>query len=232
MTRRMKINLCLAQLIVFSVYYFALAQVKNESPSAKAGGTSQNSVKQKTTQVATDGAPIDVLPADEWKRVDKAVQRALTWLAAQQQDNGSFPTLETGQPAVTSLCAMAFVSHGHAPGNDQYGKRLERATDFILSCQKENGLISKAGLDSSTIYRGLDNYHGTCAAYNHAISSLAVTELYGMCAPQQAKRMERVIKKALAATLLMQRWPKDNEADIGGWRYINDVGEIDSDLSL
>src|SRR6185295_6927359 len=140
--------------------------------------------------------------------------------------------LETGQPAVTSLCALAFVSHGHAPGSGQYGKRIEKATDFILTCQKENGLITKAGIDRSAIYRGLDSFHGTCSAYNHAISSLAVSELYGMSAPHRAKRMERVIQKALAATLLMQRWPKDKYADKGGWRYINDTGGSDSDLSL
>ena len=35
-----------------------------------------------------------------------------------------------------------------------------------------------------------------------------------------------MINKSLAATLLMQRWPKDREADRGGWRYISDNGTI------
>ena len=211
-----------------------VAETQNSTrvSAEKAGSTTSTGDIQKDAKGPADDTPANVLAPAEWKRVDAAVERALTWLASQQQDNGSFPTLETGQPAVTSLCAMAFVSHGHAPGNGQYGKRLERATDFILSCQKENGLIAKAGIDRPGIYRGLDSYHGTCAAYNHAISSLAVSELYGMSAPQQARRMEGVIKKALAATLLMQRWPKDKDADKGGWRYINDSGETDSDLSL
>jgi hypothetical protein len=179
-----------------------------------------------------DDTPKNVLLPDEWHRVDAAVRRALAWLASQQQDDGAFPTLETGQPAVTSLCAMAFVSHGHAPGSGQYGKRIESATEYILSCQKQNSLIAKAGVDRSMIYRGVDNFHGTTMAYNHAISSLAISELYGMSKPERAKRMESVIKKALSATLMMQRWPKDNDADVGGWRYINDTGDADSDLSL
>jgi hypothetical protein len=210
----------------------ACAQDKPADSVERADSSLQSGAKQKLAKADTDDSPRNVLSPEEWQRVDAAVRRALTWLASQQQDDGAFPTLEIGQPAVTSLCAMAFVSHGHAPGSGQYGKRIESATDFIMSCQKENGLIAKPGIDRSAIYRGLDNLHGTCTAYDHAISSLAVSELYGMSAPHRTKRMERVIKKALAATLLMQRWPKDKDADRGGWRYINDVGETDSDLSL
>jgi hypothetical protein len=206
--------------------------LSRETTAQEAKPESTSNSRKIASSKKADDTPKNVLSSDEWKRVDAAVQRALTWLAAQQQDDGSFPTLETGQPAVTSLCALAFVSHGHAPGSEQYGKRIESATEFILSCQKENGLIMQAGVERSAIFRAMDNFHGTCGAYNHAISSLAVSELYGMSAPQRATRIERVIKKALAATLVMQRWPKDNDADKGGWRYINDTRESDSDLSL
>jgi hypothetical protein len=44
--------------------------------------------------------------------------------------------------------------------------------------------------------------------------------------------MEAAIKKALAATLTMQRWPKDKDSDKGGWRYIDDRDQSDSDLSV
>ena len=30
----------------------------------------------------------------------------------------------------------------------------------------------------------------------------------------------------------MQRWPKDQAEDRGGWRYIDDDGTCDSDLSI
>ena len=42
---------------------------------------------------------------------------------------------------------MAFMAHGHVPGKGQYGTRLERATDYVLSCQKQNGLVTKLGPD-------------------------------------------------------------------------------------
>src|SRR5262245_20058944 len=103
-------------------------------------------------------APSEVLSANEWQRVDPAVERALTWLAREQQPDGSFPTLDTGQPGVTSLCIMAFVSHGHVPGDGQYGKLLERAIDFALSCQKPNGLVTLLGPDGSLLDRNVPEH--------------------------------------------------------------------------
>jgi hypothetical protein len=176
--------------------------------------------------------PADVLSPNEWQRVDAAVSRALRWLDSQQQPDGSFPTIPTGQPGVTSLCTMAFMAHGHMPDEGIYGLQLVRATDFVLTCQKQSGLIALVGPDSPRINRNIPHEIGTCAAYDHAISALALSELYGMTDRPRAKRLETAINRALRATLEMQRWPKDNAAEIGGWRYIDDDGTLDSDLSI
>src|SRR3954452_994511 len=80
-----------------------------------------------------DDAMLKVLSASEWRRLDSAVDRALAWLAAQQQPDGSFPTLTQGQPGVTSLCVLAFMEHGHIPGDGPYGEQLEMATKYIVS---------------------------------------------------------------------------------------------------
>src|SRR2546423_99896 len=82
----------------------------------------------------SDNTPANVLSPEEWHRVDVAVNRALAWLNTQQEADGSFRSLDNGQPGVTCLCMMAFISHGHVPGDKRYGSRLERATDFALSC--------------------------------------------------------------------------------------------------
>jgi hypothetical protein len=179
-----------------------------------------------------DDSPGDVLTDDEWNQVDAAVERALLWLTAVQQPDGSFPSLETGQPGVTSLCTMAFIAHGNVPGDQRFGPNLDRAIDFVLECQKENGLIARVGNEGPVITRRVNHHMGTTTAYNHAISSLALSELYGMSEPERAARIEDAIEKTLEATLLMQRWPKDNPADRGGWRYIDDRDESDSDLSI
>ncbi len=180
-----------------------------------------------------DNRPADVLNVDQWRRLDAAVKRALEWLAGQQQADGSFPTLETGQPGVTSLSMMAFVSHGHVPGDGQYCTSLERAADYVLSCQKPNGLVTLVGPDGRKITRDVYYEIGTCAAYNHAISSLMLSEFYGMSDPQRAVRIKATIEKSLAATLEMQNWPKAHAEDHGGWRYVHDPpGQPDSDLSI
>jgi hypothetical protein len=79
--------------------------------------------------------PANVLTPDEWRRTDAAIDRALRWLASQQNADGSFPTMDNGQPGVTSLCLMAFLSHGHVPGDGRYSKPLEQAADYIVSCR-------------------------------------------------------------------------------------------------
>jgi hypothetical protein len=185
-----------------------------------------------TSRASAAEAPANVLTDDEWRRVDAAVERALAWLASQQQPDGSFPTLPTGQPGVTSLCTMAFISHGHVPGDDRFGPNLERAIDFVLGCQKENGLITLVGVDGPEISRNLHPHLGTCTAYNHAISSLTLSELYGMSDPARANLIEEVVNRSLATTLAMQHWPKEKAADRGGWRYIDERDESDSDLSI
>ena len=66
-------------------------------------------------------SPAAVLTRQEWKEVDQSVEKALAWLLEQQAPDGSFPTLQHGQPGVTSLCTMAFLSQGHLPGEGKYG---------------------------------------------------------------------------------------------------------------
>src|SRR5689334_13629648 len=72
------------------------------------------------------------LPPGEWSRIETAVDKSLQWLAAQQADDGSFPSDDIAQPAVTSMAVMAFLSRGHMPGQGPYGSQIARAIDFVL----------------------------------------------------------------------------------------------------
>jgi hypothetical protein len=188
--------------------------------------------KNSTSKRVSDDPQSSVLNRDEWRRVDSAVERALDWLAKEQQADGSFPSIDVGQPGVTSLCTLAFMAHGHNPGEGKYGGQLERAAAFIMSCQKQNGLIALTGPDGPHIDRNVSWELGVTMAYDHAISSLTLSEIYGMGKAKRAEPVQHAIDKSLAATLAMQRWPKDHEADKGGWRYILDFDDKDSDLSL
>ncbi len=200
-----------------------------EGAASKALGKSRDA----TDNAASDAPSVNMLSADEQSRVDSAVERAFLWLAAQQRQDGSFPTLEAGQPAVTCLCGMAFLAHGYVPGDERYGVNLEFAVDYVLGCQKENGLITVVGPDGPEISRQIAHELGFTAAYNHAISSLMLSELYrtaGTVGPTE--RIEEAIRRSIAATLQMQQWPKGRPEDHGGWRYVDDFSNQDSDLSI
>ncbi len=198
---------------------------------AAIGQTSTASRTEAVRPHQSTDAPADVLSPEQWRRVDVAVNRALAWLASQQAPDGSFPTLELGQPGVTSLCTLAFLAHGHGPNDGVYGRRIDLAVDYILRCQKQNGIIALEAPDGPTISRDVDQELGNCAIYNHGISSLTISELYGTTKTTHAARIEAAIRKSLAATLEMQKWPKDRPGDKGGWRYLKDYDATDSDLS-
>ena len=117
--------LALAVLAILAAPADLIAQV-NQSSEANATNASPKLVTKKST----DNTPGNVLPEEEWRRVDMAVNRSLAFLASQQQPDGSFPTLPDAQPAVTSLCVLAFMAHGHTPGTGPYGEKLSRAVKY------------------------------------------------------------------------------------------------------
>ena len=175
-----------------------------------------------------------VLDKEKWKQVDDSVGRGLIWLATQQQKDGSFKTIDMGQPAITSLCLMAFLAQGESPADGQYQEELAKALDYIIAQQKPNGLIAKTAPNGVPIPRDIQHVGvGEQSAYNHAISGLALAEVYGQCNPEQAERISPVIEKAIRATLEMQQWKGKQAYDVGGWRYVSrPFPRQDSDLSV
>lgn len=172
-----------------------------------------------------------ILSTRQWRDIDEATTRGLRYLASQQQADGSFATVPVGQPGVTALATLAFLSHGHLPGRGPYGERLDRAIDFILKCQHSNGLLALHAHNGPVVPTPLNHEVGTSAAYNHAIAGLALSETYGMTGGDE-ERLKRAIEKALATTLAIQAWPKQRAVDKGGWRYLHPFNESQADLSV
>jgi hypothetical protein len=174
----------------------------------------------------------DALTQEEWKRVDVALERALAWLASHQNSDGSFPTLPQGQPAITSLCTMAFLSCGHQPGSGKYGQRLNRAIDFVLACQQPSGLLTFDQPQQGHVHQGASH----TATYNHAIAGLMLSEAYGQVDGVRSAKIAAAVDKALGMTAHIQMDPaKVNAVDNGGWRYLYRPGAFtpsDSDLSV
>ncbi|MBI4578133.1 MAG: terpene cyclase/mutase family protein [Planctomycetes bacterium] len=174
-------------------------------------------------------SPAEMLTARQWSRLDRSVQQALRWMASRQSPDGSFPTRPNGQPAVTAICVMAFMSAGHLPGKGEYGPALDRAIQYMLAAQKPDGLLARAAPTASSDLNNL--LTAQAAAYNHAITGLALSELYGM-SPDQNRRIKPVLDAALAYALRRQPFPKRQAGDNGGWRYVRRHQSSDSDLSV
>src|SRR5262245_33073127 len=146
---------------------------------------------EKSSKVDLPKSLTSAVSAAKWQEVEKSVDRALTWMASQQAADGSFRTLPSGQPGITSLAAMAFLSRGHQPGPGAYGERLNRAIDFVLSCQMSNGLITL--LPPGPVHEDKQPSHN--AVYNHVISGLLLGEIYGQVNGQRAKNVKQAIER-------------------------------------
>ena len=172
--------------------------------------------------------PEEVLSPRQWEQVDRSVDRALRWLAVNQLNGGSFRSIAPGQPGVTALCVMAFLAGGHRPGEGPYGDAIDAGIDFVLSCQKANGLFSYSVPEARMI-----PYQASHAAlYNHAIAGLMLGEAYGMTDPARSTRIRSAMDKGLEFTRAYQIKRKRYAVDRGGWRYYHPYDRDDSDLSV
>ena len=141
MPRTFKQYMYLSLLMLIGVCCCVQAQVKLGDGASKVDDTVQSG-KQATPQGAAEDAPTNVLSDVEWQRSDAAVEKALTWLATQQEENGDFRTLERGQPGVTSLCIMAFMSHGT---QDMYPTFLTQLRNYTPSDVANLTMITNVG---------------------------------------------------------------------------------------
>ncbi|MHC4442389.1 MAG: prenyltransferase/squalene oxidase repeat-containing protein [Planctomycetota bacterium] len=170
----------------------------------------------------------EILSPQEWARVDRSIDRALAFIATKQNKDGSFQTINVGQPGVTSLCLLAFLARGHMPGEGPYGQQINAGIDFVLSCQKPDGLL--AYVRPEPVMRPHNSAH--TAIYNHAISGLLLCEIYGMTNKKKAPRIRDAIEKAIQYARKRQTDPKRYKDDRGGWRYVRRFGASDSDVSI
>src|SRR4051812_852299 len=158
----------------------------------------------------------DVQSAKRLERIHESLERALVWLSGQQETSGGFPTDPLGQPGVTSLCTLAFMSQGHLPGKGKYGTTLDRGLHYVLDSQKKSGLIAREAPDGPQVPHDTPHEIGRASAYNHAISALMLSEAYGMVDKADSKVIKEAVEKALAVTLAEQRRKKHHDVDRGG----------------
>ena len=150
--------------------------------------------------------------------IHRAAQRGLEYLAAHQNDNGSW-TCKIGYKlnenymadrandhvCITALCGMAFLAAGEVPGQGKHGQVLEKALDYVLSCVRESdGYITKNGT----------------RMYEHAFSTMFLAEIYG-----QSRRQDVGEKLRGAVRCVINSQNRE-----GGWRY--QPTTVDADISV
>ena len=153
--------------------------------------------------------------------VDRAVQKALAFLAKRLASDDSFAKETRNLNAVAGLAGMAFLSVGHTPGRGPYGDVVNRCIDFILATPAEgpHGGAAKGWLGRS----------GQDKMYGHGIATLFLCEVSGMVDPKRQKKIDVLLPKALKVILTAQAVKKEARY-AGGWRYKPD--SKDSDLSI
>ncbi len=150
------------------------------------------------------------------ERVERAVERALEYFVANQQEDGSFPGRHGGSAGVVSLAGMSFLAAGHTPGKGTYGEVINNCLDYVLTQQNEEGYIYASGRHD----RGM---------YSHHISTLFMAELSGMLDPEREEKIQDALARAVRVIISSQEVNKRGGHE-GGWRYSPTAN--DSDLSV
>lgn len=140
-------------------------------------------------------------------RVTAAVDRALDYIAARQNTDGSWNSGNGRNNAINAVALLAFMGRGHVPDRGPYRDVLEKGRRFILSTAQPTGLFASPNAS-----------HGPM--YEHALATLAMIEMVGMTAdPDQDTKTRKAVELIV----------KTQSAN-GGWRYQPHPG--DADLSV
>ena len=161
------------------------------------------------------GSGVSAAAEPEREAFDDAIDKGLEYLARHQAPNGAWLTAQGPEPAITSLCIMAFLSAGHVPGEGTHGQAIERGIQYVMEQQRPNGLFL------SILGERLE-------MYQHGICTLMLAEVVGMMPDRRQARKLRE-KLVLAVDVILRAQLRNGE-DRGGWRYT--VQSPDSDISV
>lgn len=136
----------------------------------------------------------------------EGIFRAQKVLASRQKPDGSWNGQYGGNNAgEIAFCILALMINGTVPGEGEYSKNISLGIQYLINLQRKDGLITGSG-------------GGTM--YQHALATLALSEVYGMTSNP---RIRSALIKAVNLIVAVQH-PQ------GGWRY--DPAPQQGDISV
>ena len=139
--------------------------------------------------LAAPGRAADDVTIDAPTR--KCIDRALVYLAKEQERNGSWGRQNT---AVTAFAVMAFLANGHVPDQGPYGTEVARGVRFLTAVARDDGYLAGAGGGNM---------------YSHGMATLCLSQVFGMTKNDEVRS---TLKRAVDLTVRCQNRE-------GGWRY-------------
>jgi len=149
------------------------------------------------------------------RATESAVDRALAWLARNQDADGHWDAHKLegqgikGDTAITGLALLAFLGAGHTEKIGKYRDNVKRGVAWLIKQQNAQGLLFAAG-DNCTL------------GYAHGIAGLALAEAAGMGRIEETKA---AAQKAVDYSTEIFQAGKGSEKL--GWRYSpKELGDI------
>jgi hypothetical protein len=150
---------------------------------------------------------------------DRAVDKAIAFLASQQRDDGAICD-RRNDTTMSSLSVMAMASVGIQPGDPTpEGRAMASALAYVLSDGRQDDQGYFGNADGSRMY-------------GHGITTLMLTEMLGMGVDQaQDELIHQRCQKAVDLILSAQKHRKSHQYQ-GGWRYTPTSSDADLSVSV
>ncbi|MFO0904681.1 MAG: prenyltransferase/squalene oxidase repeat-containing protein [Pirellulales bacterium] len=133
---------------------------------------------------------------------DKAIDRALKWVARTQSSAGHW-TAQNYPTAMTALAGTALIASGSTTTQGPYAKNIRRAVDYLIQNKvRPNGLIGDPLTDQQY-------------TYGHGFSMLFLSQVLGE--EEDAERRQELVDVLNKAT----RFSGQAQTRSGGWGYVS-----------
>ena len=150
---------------------------------------------------ATSGMVGSVNAADSKVAWDESIEKGLRWLSRTQSARGKWNT-SNYPTAMASLAATALIASGSTTTQGPYAKQIGRATDYLISKSRPNGLIG----DPQTDMR---------YTYGHGFAMLLMSQVLGE--EGLIDRREELVDVLTRAV----QFSGNAQTEAGGWGYVS-----------